>query len=96
MFSIEPHAFYSKRELAAGLKQICDVDRLLDRIRPKYIIRGTYWGADVIEAIKKAPDYRDIALAASKANLADAKASTRSQNQKWDTAETARIGKSEV
>jgi hypothetical protein len=59
MFRIDPNTLYSKKDLAEVLTGLADIDRFLDRIRPKSVIMGTYLGADLIEAIRATPDYRE-------------------------------------
>ena len=61
MFKIDPNTLYSKQDLAQEPDGVTDVDRFLGRINPKSVIMGTYLDADLLDALKRTPDYREAA-----------------------------------
>ena len=73
MFKIDRDTLYSKRELVQGLSGTCDGNRIMDRIRPKAVVMGVYLGSDLLDALKKAPDYRELSQAKLESKEAKAK-----------------------
>lgn len=51
MFEIKPHALYSKKDLAEALKDICHVETFIRGVKPERILKGVYYGKDIIRAI---------------------------------------------
>jgi hypothetical protein len=60
MFKIDPNTLYAKKDLAESMAEMANVDRFLERIRPKSAIMGLYLGSDLLSAIRAAPDYREL------------------------------------
>jgi len=57
VFEINPNALYSRADLLEGLAALgINADAWLARVRPAKRFRVAWWGADLIEAIGKAPE----------------------------------------
>lgn len=96
MFKIDPDVLYSKADLAKALNGVTDVDRFLERIRPKSVIMGTYLGSDLIDALRAAPDYRDGAQGTAAEREARAKRGAASRQKKSRKQPADLISKDEV
>ena len=56
MVRIDPHSLYSRQDLVELFKPLgIDADGLIVRIKPIKRFRRAWWGADLIQAIEKAP-----------------------------------------
>lgn len=56
MIEINPHALYTRDDLAAMLKPAgVDVDHFIARLKPRKVFKMLFYGADILKALETAP-----------------------------------------
>lgn len=57
MIRIDPHSLYSRSDLEEMLRPLgIDPDGFIGRLKPRKRFRLAWWGEDLIEAIRRAPE----------------------------------------